>query len=72
MIKENRLMPKHDYRHPVSRDYFLDVPCGAVSCEWNKRKNCSVPSLCKIGDDGKCESYKIKDSIESPKPLDGD
>ena len=65
------LMYNGDNRYPVSRDY-REILCGRVTCEWNISKFCSVPSLCVIGEDGKCEGYEVKGSIKEQKPLDGD
>ena len=68
-MRKMGFMPKRDYRHPVSRDY-QQISCGSTSCEWNMGKFCSVPSLFKIGENGKCEGYCVKKDIM--KPLDGD
>jgi len=68
---KNGLMPKRDYDYPRCRD-DINISCGNTFCEWNYSKKCSVPSLCVIGNDGKCEGYKLKDKIKNPKPLDGD
>ena len=70
-MERKGFMPKHDYRYPVSRD-FQNLPCKTTHCQWNRSKSCSVPSLCEIGDDGKCMGYQTKDSIVKPQPLDGD
>ena len=44
---------------PYSRDWE-DIDCNAISCLNNVCKKCSVPSLAKIGDDGKCMGFKSK------------
>ena len=54
-------MPRIDRAgHPMSRDYYHDIDCSAVGCLFNREKKCSVPSLAKIGDDGRCVSFKAK------------
>ena len=65
-MKKMGFMPHREYRFPVSRDY-QEIRCNRTSCEWNISKFCSVPSLCEIGEDGKCKGYKIKDSIGEKK-----
>ena len=51
-------MPKGDWQHPVSRDW-AEVDCQAISCVYNKSEKCSVPSLAKIGEDGKCKGFSL-------------
>lgn len=46
----------HDW---VSRDY-ADIDCYATGCLFNRNKKCGAPSLCEIGDDGKCEGFTVK------------
>lgn len=56
------LMPHHgDYRHPVSRDYAMEIQCGRISCQFNFNQSCMFPSLCKIDGEGKCAGYQAKD-----------
>lgn len=50
----------NSYHHPwVSRDYE-EIDCRATGCFFNKELKCSVPSLCKIDDTGKCVGFKAK------------
>lgn len=66
------LMPhsRRPYDFPVSRDWeHLD--CKAVGCRWNKLERCMVPSLAKIGPEGRCEGFEAP-PYEVIKPLDGD
>ena len=41
----------------LSRDWE-DIDCGVQACINNRLGKCGVPSLCKIGDDGKCQGFK--------------
>lgn len=63
------LMPHREDRFPRCRD-DQTILCSRNACEWNMGKSCSVPSLCVIGEDGKCEGFGPK----KPKtgPIDGD
>jgi hypothetical protein len=45
---------------PVSRDWE-EIPCKQSSCKWNRFGSCTVPSFCKIGEDGKCMGYERRD-----------
>ena len=50
----------HGEHHPwLSRDY-LDIDCLAIGCMFNKENKCSVPSLCKINDNGQCIGFVTK------------
>lgn len=63
-LEERRLMPKenpHGHHDWVSRDYAR-LDCGATGCWFNDNGQCAVPSLCKIGEDGRCVSF-------TPKPV---
>jgi len=51
------LMPHHD-GYPVSRDW-QDIECKAISCIYNSSGICTIPSLCEIGEDGRCKGFKI-------------
>ena len=64
----HRLMPHRDHRHPRSRD-DENLPCGATSCKWNLYNECGVPSLCIIGNNGKCKGFE---SDFKTKPSSGD
>lgn len=46
-----------------------DIDCNAIGCCYNKNRKCMVPSICKIGDDGRCEGFK---PFEIQKEYDGD
>jgi len=50
------LMPRRPHGYPVSRDW-ADIDCRATGCRWNQREKCIVPSICKIGDDGRCKGF---------------
>jgi hypothetical protein len=50
---------------PYSRDWE-DLDCNAETCLNNICKKCTVPSLAKIGEDGKCNGFKSKYK-ETPK-----
>lgn len=70
MLKTNRLMPHHIPGHdfPFSRDWGIDnIKCSAVSCICNVSGECVIPSLCRIGDDGRCVNFKLKESVEIKK-----
>lgn len=54
----------HDW---LSRDY-ADVDCQAVGCLLNRQRKCTVPTACKIGDDGRCQGFTPR---PTPK-VDGD
>jgi hypothetical protein len=43
----------------LSRDYE-DIDCQAEGCLLNKNKKCTVPSVCKIGADGRCAGFVAK------------
>jgi len=55
-------MPHHNpLAFPHSRDYVLDnFVCKATKCIANRDGYCITPSLCKIGEDGRCLNYKEK------------
>lgn len=49
-------MPGSQY--PVSRDWE-DIDCSATSCRNNDRRGkCIVPSVARIGDDGRCTGFR--------------
>ena len=50
--------PTHTY--PVSRDWET-IDCKATSCIYNMAEKCTVPSLAKINEDGKCEGFKRRE-----------
>jgi hypothetical protein len=69
MSNFSRIAPHNSYHHPwASRDYE-DLDCQAVGCMFNRQKKCSVPSLCKIGDDGRCQGFRVP---PVPRGLHGD
>ena len=41
-----------------------NLSCKNSTCEWNYSKECSIPSLCEIGDLGICEKYEFKSQKE--------
>lgn len=53
---KKELLPKQDHSYPVSRDWE-DIDCNAKACKYNRHMKCSVPSLAKIGEDGKCQGF---------------
>jgi len=57
------LMPDHD-GYPVSRDWE-EIDCSAVRCVYNLCKKCSVPSLAKIGEDGRCTGFRTQEPEKS-------
>lgn len=52
------LMQRQPQGYPVSRDW-KHIDCRAIGCMWNQDEKCIVPSLCKIGDDGKCKGFTV-------------
>jgi len=59
MDKENGLM-YNPGGHPFSRDWER-IPCTRSSCNNNTYgTECGVPSMCKIGDDGKCIGFSLR------------
>ena len=53
------LMPHREHDYPVSRDWE-DIDCSCITCIYNRYDKCSVASLAKIGDDGRCKGFKLK------------
>lgn len=51
------LMPHNDRYPCFSRDW-IDIDCNAIRCVYNKCNKCTVPSLAKINDEGKCQGFK--------------
>lgn len=64
-----RRSPGHYY--PVSRDWE-DIDCRAIGCMYNKDMKCMVPSLCKIGGDGKCTGFTTKPFEPKEVDINGD
>jgi len=62
-MQTNNFMPHRCPRidFPVSRDWE-DIDCASAICINNSNSKCSVPSLAKIGEDGRCKGFKTKDS----------
>ena len=59
---------KYTWHHTFgSRDYE-DLDCYAVGFIFNREKKCGVPSIAKIGEDGRFISFKPKEI----KKVDGD
>ena len=71
-MESHGLMPRvgHGSEHHdwLSRDW-LDIDCKAIGCKYNRSEKCMVPSLCSIGDDGRCKGFVAR---ETPKVIDGD
>ena len=61
---KNKLIarPNDPWRHPVSRDYALEINCSRLSCKFNDNqlKKCGLPSQCNIGENGLCKGYVAK------------
>lgn len=57
------LMPHHDGFPHLSRDWE-DVDCKSAACENNRLNKCTVPSIAKIGENGRCEGFKPRGSIK--------
>lgn len=51
------LIGHHDGYPWLSRDWG-DIDCRSQSCMHNRFSKCTVPSLAKIGEDGRCEGFK--------------
>ena len=49
-------MPHSDRYPNLSRDWE-EFDCKS-QCAWQKDGHCTVPSLAKIGEDGRCEGYR--------------
>lgn len=62
-----RRSPGHNF--PVSRDWE-DLDCKATGCLYNIREKCATPSICKIGEDGRCIGFVVKKV--NLKQVDGD
>lgn len=67
----HRLMPhsRRPYDFPVSRDWE-DIDCRATGCIYNRSLKCGVPSLCEIGEDGRCKGFRA--STQNVTKVDGD
>jgi len=59
-FEQKSLMPHSDRFPYLSRDWEM-IDCANENCKWNRGKACSVPSLAKIGADGKCCGYESID-----------
>jgi hypothetical protein len=53
------IMPHHS-GYPVSRDWE-QIDCKA-DCQWSVGGKCYVPSLAKLGEDGRCQGFQPKDA----------
>jgi hypothetical protein len=62
-MKTESLMPHHDGFPLLSRDWD-DIDCKSSNCDWNRDGKCLVPSLAKIGEDGRCEGFKPRGTIK--------
>ena len=51
------LMQRRPHGYPVSRDW-KDLDCWATGCRFNQHEKCIVPSICKIGADGRCKGFE--------------
>ena len=59
-MEKEGLVP-HNRGFPVSRD-FKSVYCNATNCWlYDNNGGCISPSLARIGSDGRCVSYKLKE-----------
>jgi len=48
-------------RHPYSRDWDMpEIKCENRNCSFNYRNCCVMPSVIKIGSDGKCKGFLEK------------
>lgn len=48
-------------RFPISRDFALpNFKCAVKDCVVNRNGECISPSLCEIGEDGRCKNAKLK------------
>ena len=68
LIAQGRIGDRGHHHDWLSRDW-LDIDCQAVGCTYNRECKCMVPSLCKIGDDGRCQGFVAR---ATPKQVDGD
>lgn len=65
-MKAMGLMPHHDRFPYLSRDWE-DIDCRSKVCAYNRNGKCTVPSMAKIGESGRCEGFiplgtvKVKD-----------
>jgi hypothetical protein len=46
----------------MSRDWE-EIECENERCEWQMAKQCTVPSLAKIGEDGRCVGFKPRGTL---------
>lgn len=67
--KLSGLMNRSNHTFPVSRDWE-DIDCKATGCLYNVGEKCAVPSICKIGEDGRCTGFVA--SKVNLKQVDGD
>lgn len=57
----NSLMPHEpSWEYPRSRDW-QEIQCNADSCINNRMKQCTVPSLAILDQNGRCKGFKTKD-----------
>lgn len=56
-------MPHNDGFPLLSRDWD-DVDCRSISCVNNRNAKCLVPSLAKIGEDGRCEGFHPRGTVK--------
>lgn len=65
MLEINGLMPDRYDDFPMSRDHgYEDFKCMSRLCISNRVGKCISPSRCTIGEDGKCEGFKLKKDFE--------
>ena len=56
----HHLMDHGDHnRFPLLSRDWEDIDCGVKACANNRIGKCGVPSLCKIGEDGRCEGFVL-------------
>ena len=62
-MKVHGFMPHNDGFPLFSRDWE-DIDCKSVSCANNMCGKCSVPSIAKLGENGRCEGFVPRGTIE--------
>jgi hypothetical protein len=57
------LMPHNDGYPGLSRDW-ADIECKNTNCMHQRFDRCTVPSLAKINEEGRCTGFVIKDILK--------
>jgi len=60
--------PHNDGFPLLSRDWD-DLDCKSDSCAWNRIGKCTVPSVAKIGENGRCEGFTPKNTLKTKEEL---